>query len=451
MFMKNAWKLALKIGALMVVVPVTVLAQSSLDEEVNAELDRMYQSQSAGRRQTPSVQVNVQAQPTVSTTQNQLNDQATSQGSSQRQGQGQNQNQAQVQKQPVTVIEATPLSESNAEKMRKTRQDAELTTEQKIVEKLEQSRLDDEKRRAEVLFGDKFNTMVNQGQANQQQASQVVIGTQQQSQQQQQAVVPVVVPEQMVTAPVAPVAAPAPVVVATPIAPAPIETAPPAGLDRESIRGEVSAALAEFKKDDEKPKSKSYFSVSAGSGDYPDAVNVKPQYSFGLGFGQKFNDKIVAEASFLYSNYQVEQRFDPYSGNGATICNPYCTNYPRITEMNQYASAVLVKYQFLNGMLRPELGTLASYTYRTFTDKQFALSDAAVSSHALDLGLMMGASVELSESFSLGLDYRYMWNMTNKVDGSGLQRSSLQQSANNDTPIEGINYYNLSIVGRATF
>ena len=62
-------------------------------------------------------------------------------------------------KQPTTVIEASPLTESKAETIRKARQDAELATEQTIVEKLEMSRMEDEKRRAEVLFGDKFNSL----------------------------------------------------------------------------------------------------------------------------------------------------------------------------------------------------------------------------------------------------------------------------------------------------
>ncbi len=457
--MKNA----LKLWALMAVVPVAVFAQSTLDEEVNAELDRMYQTQPQGRVQSqsaPSVQVNVQAQPTVTTTQNQSNDQASTQGVAQKQGQGQLQAQttaqAQVQKQPVTVIEATPLAEGAAEKMRKNRQDAELTTEQKIVEKLEQSRLDDEKRRGEVLFGDKFNNLMKQSQNNQQQASQVVIGNgntvesvqkSDQTSQQKAVVAPVVV---ATPAPTPVVVAPTPVVVAAPVV-APVTPAQDEQMDREAIRSEVSAALSEFKKTEEKPKSRSYVSVLGGSGDYPTAINVKPQYSFGVGFGQKFSDKIVAEASMLYSNYQVEQRFDPYSGNGATICNPYCANYPRITDMNQYSTSLLVKYQFLGGMFRPELGTLASYTYRTFADKQFALSNAAVSSHAIDMGLMLGASVEMSDSFSLGIDYRKMWNMTNRIEGSGLQKSTLQQSASNDTPIESLSYYNISVVARVSF
>lgn len=63
-----------------------------------------------------------------------------------------------VQQQPTTYVQAQPVSESRAEAMRKAREHAEVQTEQKIVEKLEQSRLDDERDRADRLFGNRFES-----------------------------------------------------------------------------------------------------------------------------------------------------------------------------------------------------------------------------------------------------------------------------------------------------
>ena len=59
--------------------------------------------------------------------------------------------------QPTTVVEAAPVTESKAELMRKARQGEEVKTEQKIVEKLEESRLREEQQRAERLFGNKLD------------------------------------------------------------------------------------------------------------------------------------------------------------------------------------------------------------------------------------------------------------------------------------------------------
>ncbi len=410
--MKNV----LKIWALAAFVPVAVMAQTSLDEEVNAELEKMYQTQQvpqAQRSAGPAVQVNVQAQPQAAATQSNL----------QSANQLAEQSQLAAQKQPTTVIQATPLIESKADLIRKSRQDAELSTEQTIVEKLEEARLMDEKKRAEVLFGDKFNTMTNS--AAQQPAVQAPVTV--------TPVVPVMVPEQVVQ----PLAA---------------EKAKEETLDREAIRGEVTAALAEFKKEDEKPKLTSYFSVMTGMGEYPDAINVQGEYSLGVAFGRKISERVIAEGSFMYSNFQVEQ--PAQYGNGASIYN-YQTGtydyYPRITEMNQYSTSGLVKYQMLGGSFRPEVGGLMSYTYRTFSDEQFALSDATVSSQAIDFGLMAGASLELSEGFALGIEYRHMWNLTNKVEGTTLQKSSIYPGQASYTPIEEMTYYNFSVVGRATF
>jgi hypothetical protein len=403
--MKHMFKLI----ALAAFIPVAVLAQgASLDEEVNAELDRMYNEQPAAqnaRAGGANVQVNV--------------------------GQSVEQRSAQVsqqtQKQPLTVIEATPIAESRADRMRKSRQEQEIATEQKIVEKLELSRLEDERRRSEVLFGDRFNNLMQQNTQQQATVTPAVVGDNNN----------VAVTTQQTAAPIA--------VIAEPVK---VDKEEKAELDREAIRGEVSAALAEMKpREEEKAKDSSYFSGIIGSADYPDAKNVRGQYTLGVAYGKKFADRTVVEGSYLYSNFQVEQRdggcfFDPYIGT--TSC------YPRITEMNQHQTSLLAKYQLLGGTFRPEVGAVASYTFRSYTDTQFALSSDSVSSQAFDVGFMTGVSLELSQSFSLGFDFRYMQNLSNKVD-SQFQKSYVQPYLKSDKPVERLNYYTMGLVLRSTF
>lgn len=391
--------------AALALIPVAVFAQqSSLDEEVGAELDKLYQQTKAtsqkaeANKNSPAVQVNVQAQPQANA--NQVATVETAQVASPVMSQAQ----VQVQKQPITLVEASPLSESRAEKIRKARQESELLTEQKIVEALEQSRMEDEKKRADVLFGDKFNQM----NTPKTQAS--------------QAVVPVVMQEKVV----APLAPPADV------------------MDRSAVRQEVSAALADMQ-EKSKPQKKTYFAALGGMGDYPDVANVRGNYSAGFGIGQKFDDRLMVQGSFLYSNYSVEQRdnyYDPSSGWW----------YPRVTEMDQFNTSLDVKYQLLGGMFRPVIGGIVSYNYRTFTDSQFALANNDAASHALDLGLMAGADFELSESFSLGLDFRYMWNVASRTaTKSGYQRSFSESVYSQGTAIEKLSYMNISVVGRVSF
>lgn len=59
----------------------------------------------------------------------------------------------QMSLQPVVHVTDSPISETYATELRKSRQDAEVQTEQKIVEKLESARLRDEQDRYNRLFG----------------------------------------------------------------------------------------------------------------------------------------------------------------------------------------------------------------------------------------------------------------------------------------------------------
>ncbi len=68
---------------------------------------------------------------------------------------------AQVSNQPVVRVMGTPVSMTYAAELKKSRQDAELQTEQKIVEKLESSRLRDEQERLNKLFVSKTGTLVS--------------------------------------------------------------------------------------------------------------------------------------------------------------------------------------------------------------------------------------------------------------------------------------------------
>jgi hypothetical protein len=376
----------------------SVFAQS-FDDDLNRELDQMYEAQRQPVKiQSPSaasqVQVNVQSNPA----------QVTSQSADVS---------ARVQKQPTTFIEASPLVESRAEKLRKARQDAEVATEQGLVEKLEQTRIEDEKKRADRLFGNKFE-------------------------QPQEAAVAVQVP-----APASPPSAP--VVIALPVVKEEPKEEPKKEerIDREALKNDIAEAVATLKPVKESSAKVMYFGAMFGMADYPNAINVRGQYSLGVTVGQNSDSGLAIEGAFIYSNFQVEQR----EGGIDPITLEY---FPRITDMNQYQGSVGAKYRFFDGTLKPSLGGLMAYTYRAFTDSQFALSDETTSSQSIDFGLTAGLDLEVSKNFTIGLDFRYMYNLSSRVN-KGFQQSYQRVYLRNDTPIEKINYYNLGLVGKATF
>lgn len=395
--------------------PVFALAQS-LESDVDAELDAMYSKQAPKQAVGTNTTVlpahaqgeaqQVKPQPIYI-----INSPAqAAQASAATQ---------QVQKQPTTVIEASPLAESRAEAIRKSRQDAEVQTEQKIVEKLEQSRMEDEKRRADVLFGDKFNSLNQQQQVPVQQ--------------------PIVAPAPVV---VAPVAAPAPVIVEKQVQ--------DDSATRELIRQEMAASL-EKNKPVEPPARNKYVAGLLGMGDYPDVSNVKGNYALGVAFGNKV-DGFIIEGSFLYSNYTVQNGYNNYNAYGYN--NSYYNNYNNV-DVNQYTGALAAKIQFFDGIVKPVIGGIAAYSYRTYEIKNSYYnyntnSNSDVNSHAVDLGALVGADLEFSPKYSIGLDFRYMWNLSNRIN-YGNNWNSAQNQWFNTNPIEKLQYYVMTVSGRMNF
>ncbi|WP_413578313.1 hypothetical protein ACLVWU_07205 [Bdellovibrio sp. HCB290] len=385
--------------------PVFALAQS-LEGDVDAELDAMYSKQTTPQVVSTQTVLPAAAQGEVQTVKPQpiyiINSPAqAAQATAATQ---------QVQKQPTTVIEASPLAESRAEAIRKSRQDAEVQTEQKIVEKLEQSRMEDEKRRADVLFGDKFNNL--------NQAQQVPV---------QQPVAPVVV---------APVAAPAPIIVEKQVS--------DDSATREIVRQEMAASLEKNKP--EEPVRSKYVSGLIGMGDYPDVSNVKGNYALGVAFGSKV-DGFIIEGSFLYSNYSV---------NNNWYGNVY--NNQNGVDVNQYTGALAAKIQFFDGIVKPVIGGIAAYSYRTYEAKNSYgymysynnNSNSDVNSHAVDLGALVGADLEFSPKYAIGLDFRYMWNLSNRINYGSNYNSGWNEYMNSN-PIEKLQYYVMTVSGRMNF
>lgn len=323
-----------------------------------------------------------------------------------------------VQKQATTYVQDTPLRESKAEQIRKSRQDAEVETENRIVEKLEQSRMEDEKKRANVLFGDKFNQL-NQSQTD----SSDVRNSQSNSGSTVQQ--PVVVLQQ---------------------------TAPEKDDTRDLIREELRAAKLTEEEFKPEPVQSKYMAVLVGMADFPDAKNVQGNASLGVAFGTKYDDTLIVEGTFNYSSFQVEQ-FNDYVMPSNYWINASANNYygSHLVDVNQYSGALAAKVQMFSGLVKPVVGGVMQYSYRTYAwaEDYLNVSDETANSYALDVGLLGGVDLEFSPKFTLGFDYRYMFNMANK--SSGASRTSYYYAPTVGTPLDKLQYWTLSLVGRVSF
>lgn len=363
-------------------VSATTYAQvqtQTLNADVDAELDRMYKASQVHTRVA-------QQQPVVSQTI------LVPQSVQQQTGQ------TAVQTQPTTVIEATPLANSKADAIRKNRQEEEMRTESKIVEKLEQSRMEDEKRRANLLFGDKFETM---------QAPAAAVTT--------TTTTPVATTTQtVVTSPV--VAAPAPVAV-QPVTPVVVEPAKDS-LSREAVREEIRAAIDDKEMMAAAETQKEMY--IAGLAGFPMAIgtsdtsanNIKGKSSLGISVGTRLSENLMIEGGFVMSNYSADEVLRDYNG--------YFLGY-RNYDLKQYSGIFATKYQMMNGKFRPVIGGLAVYSYRQYSYNgggYIAGGSETGDSHALDLGILGGLDFELSKSFAIGMDVKYMINISNKVNAN---------------------------------
>lgn len=331
-----------------------------------------------------------------------LNNQRSTQLSNQQTGQ--EATQAVIQDQPTNVIEDSPLSMSAAERRRRDRQNLEMQTEQRIVEKLEEARIEDERSRSERLFNKGFSSRDQQ-------------------EQQQQAPAPQQI--QVIQAP-APVAAP--VVVEKHEEP------------KVNVREEIRAALDEMKPKDPTPTTQYYVQGLVGLGEYPEAKNVRGNMAMGFALGLITPERFVAEGTFQYSQYDID-----------TMQAGYSYSTPAFKEMTQYNFQAAVKYQILGGKVRPVIGAIAGYTYRNYEDQQYGYysgSTSDVSTNAFDIGGLVGLDIQLTTSFSLGADFRYMKNVSFRENSNYSQSFVYGRTGK---AVEEFNYYLGSLVGRFTF
>jgi hypothetical protein len=352
-------------------------AQSELSAEVDSEIEQMYQqntSQSSTQQNAPTADAKAATGAVVTQTVVVP------------------QQQPAVQKQPETTVEGSPLSNSRAESIRRGRQEEELRTESRIVEKLEQSRLEDEKKRAAILFGDKFDSLQNQ-------------------------TAPQAAPQQ------APSSQVQPVIINQ------NET-----LTRDAVREEVRAALNEEETAVAPSMEQKYFTAAAGIGQYPDINDIEGNYALGAGFGTRF-DYFLVEGSFLYSNYTL-------TANYVQGFNTYRSNF----DMEQYQGILSTKYQMIGGFVRPVLGGLVAYSYRQYVANNNTTYGSAGkefgTSHAIDLGLIAGVDLEFNSKMSAGFDLKYMFNMSNKISGN---------SPAGSTPVESLDYFTTGLFARVNF
>ena len=258
---------------------------------------------------------------------------------------------AQVSSQPVVRVVGAPISTTYASDLKKSRQEAEIQTEQKIVEQLESSRLRDEQERLKKLFGEKS-------------AQKTVVAH----------------PSQTIA----------------------VE-------DGKAVdNSEVYAELVSPAQDEDEDSV--YIGLQIGqSSNLTRAIeNVGSRGSFGLSFGASDDSGLILESSFLYSKHELSQTSDIYENNTDNY------NKFDSTDVYQLSGMLSLKYTPSSNRFKPYVGATVSYNYWVYSDNinshnacdglTLERCDNQAKADSIDLGANIGADFQLNKRISIGFN-----------------------------------------------
>lgn len=324
--------------------------------------------------------------------------------------------------QPTTLVVDSPVVDSRAERMRKRRQIIEEQTEQKMVERLEAERVKAEEARAEKIM-----KSLDSSDAPRLEPAPVDNSTSQNIQ-------TVVTPTATVTAVESPAIVSQPTVIST----APTVINPPVSSSSiEDLDGSSSASLDVTEAEPKNDGTQYFFGVAGGITEYPSLDYAKGVYSLGVTGGVRLTDGFIFEGTFLYSSFDLL--------NQPTVLFPASSTI----QMDSMSFLVNLKYQLLKTTrIRPFAGVAAAYVYRDFTESNLFQRLQTRTSNALDAGFVGGFDVVITDSFQVGLDLRYMFNVTNRSDITNNTRGNVALQWNS---IENYSYYTAGILGKFTF
>ena len=257
---------------------------------------------------------------------------------------------------------------------------------------IEESRLNDERRRSDVLFGERFKSLESSGNTT-------------------------------------PTPSPQPVYIPVP--------QPQIQQTLDKIEFHDDKKIETFEKEAQKKSigsSKTYFIGLLGLTEFPKADNIQGNGTFGIGLGVEAQERIFVEGMFQYASYKG--------------------TYPTPANIDEYSGIGAIKFQFSKGTIRPIAGALAVYSYRSYMynyggyqsiQYQQQSGSQQSNSSVLDAGLLGGAQFSISDDFAIGAEFRYLWNLTSKTDGYYPSFYPNQQ------PLDSFSHYIFAITGKFNF
>jgi hypothetical protein len=290
-------------------------------------------------------------------------------------------------------VQATPLVNSKAQSLRRARESLEVETEQKIVEKLEESRIRDEQRRSERIFGNKLDNLQDDDPAEEPKKKE-------------------------------------PEVIYVERAPEPAPAVVP--MEQESIIAQEVTISQSITPEPLAAPARAFIVADVGAAEYPDIINIQGKIASGVGLGVELPNRFVVEGRFRYSNYDLEKLSDQGESLG-------------FRDVRQYNFGVGLNYKLLDTTFTPKVGTSLNYVTRSISEDVGKIVHDTTHSTGIDLGLMAGIDMDINQGFSMGLDFNYFTNLSTRREGESLIKPSATSH------MEDFDYYILTLSGKFYF
>lgn len=204
---------------------------------------------------------------------------------------------------------------------------------------------------------------------------------------------------------------------------------------------DAALGVSEIKKSEKIENEKSYYTgLNLGMGGYPQVKNVDRGYNFSVVGGYYISKKISAEigaglakSQLISTNLLVANRVDTFN-------------------IDQYQFLVSSKYTLsdLAGLsIKPNIGLAMAYTYRSYNQLNGLTTNSGKTgnSSALDAGLGFGLEYDISEKYVVGVDTKYMFNLSHQINANYANPSY----GYNGVALESLEYYIASLTAKMNF
>jgi len=187
-----------------------------------------------------------------------------------------------------------------------------------------------------------------------------------------------------------------------------------------------------------------YVSAVLGTLQYPDVSNVNGKYNIMGSLGYIWQKSFVFELGGGAANYDMES----YNANVLNRKDKF--------EIDQYYMTGAAKYRLPFGRIVPSAGVFMQMTQRNFTQRDpnnvgnNGMTIDRGSSQTTDAGVVGTVDFEMNRDFAIGLDLRYMINVSNKADNIANVNAASQGSVS-VTPIEKLQSYSAGVSARMNF